>query len=172
MPSFDQAKRELKVKIDKDTRSQQSHQSIIKRLKLEYNFNENLPVKKYAFKQVDESYLKNDYNAVGAKGKDKVIATFADQKLTVGQLLKNLEQNQRRVRKSNNLRKEVKNAYKTFVEAELIAFEKTQLESKYPEFRMLAREYYEGILLFDLTEKKVWKKSVTDTIGFRGVLCQ
>jgi peptidyl-prolyl cis-trans isomerase SurA len=30
-----------------------------------------------------------------------------------------------------------------------------------PDFEMLLKEYYEGILLFDIMEKEVWKKRVT-----------
>lgn len=163
--SFDKAKRELKNRIDKDSRSQQSRQSIVKRLKLEYKFKEYPKAKKAAFAQIDENLLKMAYSSAKAKGTDKLLFQFADKSYTTGEFLTYVDNTQGRSRKTNNLRREIKKAYKSFVEAKLIAYEKTRLEDKYPEFRMLAREYYEGILLFDLTEKKVWKKSVIDTVG-------
>ena len=70
--SFDKLKRELKIRVDKDSRSEQSRESIVKRLKLEYNFHEHLKVKKEAFAQIDESLLKMAYSSENAKGKDRV----------------------------------------------------------------------------------------------------
>tara|TARA_R110002096_G_scaffold21043_7_gene68768 strand:+ start:124664 stop:126631 length:1968 start_codon:yes stop_codon:yes gene_type:complete len=163
--SFDKLKRELKIRVDKDSRSEQSRESIVKRLKLEYNFHEHLKVKKEAFAQIDESLLKMAYSSENAKGKDKVLFEFKDNSFTVGEFLLFVDNTQSKSRKSNNLRKEIRTAYNRFVDGKLINYEKTRLEDKYPEFRMLAREYYEGILLFDLTEKRVWKKSVIDTLG-------
>ncbi len=163
--SFDKLKRELKVRVDKDSRSEQSRESIVKRLKLEYNFHENPKIKKDAFSQIDESLLKMAYNSKDSKGKDKVLFEFTDNSFTVGEFLLYVDNTQSKSRKSGNLRKEIRTAYNRFVDGKLITYEKTRLEDKYPEFRMLAREYYEGILLFDLTEKRVWKKSVIDTLG-------
>jgi peptidyl-prolyl cis-trans isomerase SurA len=61
----------------------------------------------------------------------------------------------------------MKGIYKTWVEESIVAYEDSQLEKKYPEFANLYREYRDGILLFDLTDQKVWSKAVKDTAGLR-----
>lgn len=47
----------------------------------------------------------------------------------------------------------------------LLKYEDTQLESKYPEFANLMREYHDGILLFDISNKEVWEKAILDEEG-------
>ena len=57
--------------------------------------------------------------------------------------------------------------YTSFVNEQLLAYEESQLETKYPEYKALLKEYREGILLFDLTNAKVWTKAVEDTVGLQ-----
>src|ERR1043165_8898857 len=61
----------------------------------------------------------------------------------------------------------MKSMYKTWVEETIVSFEDSQLEKKYTDFANLYREYRDGILLFDLTDQKVWSRAVKDTAGLR-----
>ena len=44
-------------------------------------------------------------------------------------------------------------------------FEESKLDESFPEFKSLMQEYRDGILLFELTDKKVWTKAVKDSAG-------
>ena len=46
----------------------------------------------------------------------------------------------------------------------LLEVEESNLSEKYPEYKALLKEYRDGILLFDSTNKLVWG-AVEDTIG-------
>jgi peptidyl-prolyl cis-trans isomerase SurA len=58
-------------------------------------------------------------------------------------------------------------SYKEFVDETVINYEDANLEAKYPEYKNLLKEYRDGILLFDLTDREVWSKAVKDTAGLR-----
>lgn len=164
--SFEESEDEIKQKLDRDDRSQQSQISVMKRLKKDYNYREYPKTMKLAFEQVDESLLKQAYKAEKIKGGDKVLFEFGPKKFTVMDFLKHVEANQRSARGSS-VYSAVSAMYDVYSETELVNYEKSRLEEKYPEFKLLSREYFEGILLFDLTERKVWKKSVSDTTGLK-----
>jgi len=66
-----------------------------------------------------------------------------------------------------SLAKAVGKVYKDFTEQELLAYEEKLLPQKNPEYRYLLQEYRDGILLFTLMEKNVWKKAVEDTTGLK-----
>ena len=58
-----------------------------------------------------------------------------------------------------------KNVYSNWANEKCLAYEESILESKYADFRNIMNEYHDGILLFDLTDRKVWSKASTDTAG-------
>ena len=53
---------------------------------------------------------------------------------------------------------------------QIIKYENSVLEKKYPEFRYLMNEFHDGILLFEISEKKVWNRVQEDSAGFATIL--
>lgn len=53
--------------------------------------------------------------------------------------------------------------YRKFTEAVLDEQIENEIMQVKPEYRYLLKEYYEGILLFDIMEKEVWNKAAADT---------
>jgi peptidyl-prolyl cis-trans isomerase SurA len=56
---------------------------------------------------------------------------------------------------------------KTAGDSQLMRHEDSKLEEKHSAFRLLMNEYREGILLFELTDQKVWSKAVKDSVGLQ-----
>jgi peptidyl-prolyl cis-trans isomerase SurA len=166
---FELSKKELKTEVERDTRALQSKESVIKRIKKDYNYKEYPKRFNLAFSQVDEGLLASTYKAINVKNADKILVEFASKSYTVADFLNFVEANQRSYsRIDGDLEATLYRAFNDFSEGQLIAYEKDQLPNKYPDFALLNREYYEGILLFDLTEEMVWKKAVKDTLGLQG----
>ena len=49
----------------------------------------------------------------------------------------------------------------------LIDYENSILEEKYPEFRYLLNEFYDGILLFEISDSLIWQRSENDSTGLK-----
>ena len=49
--------------------------------------------------------------------------------------------------------------------SQALALEDSLLESKYPEFGNLMREYYDGLLFFEVSTQEVWSKAQNDAAG-------
>jgi peptidyl-prolyl cis-trans isomerase SurA len=59
----------------------------------------------------------------------------------------------------------VNQKFEDFQEKMILLYEEENLENKYEKFNFLMKEYHDGILLFDVTDRKVWSKAVKDTLG-------
>jgi peptidyl-prolyl cis-trans isomerase SurA len=61
----------------------------------------------------------------------------------------------------------IKQQFVKFTNQNLIEFEKTQLETKHPDFKALMKEYRDGILLFEISDQNIWTKAIKDTAGLK-----
>lgn len=163
---YEDLKAEIKNKIARDARSEESKKSFIANLKKEYKFNKNQKNIDELFKLVDKSFLEGKWEAEKALNLNKQIFAFADQAVLQSDFAKYLNESQKKVVETD-LRAGLNKKLEDFIDKKVIEYEDGKLESKYPEFRYLMNEYHDGILLFELTDKMVWTKAVQDTLGLQ-----
>ncbi|MFN8114829.1 MAG: peptidylprolyl isomerase [Bacteroidia bacterium] len=167
LASFNDMKGDLKQRIGKDSRTQAGRASLIEKIKKENNFKENQMSKKEFLKVIDSTVYLGRWEAKKAeKLGNKDLFMLGSNKYTQNDFAKFIESHQTsRNKMDNNMF--LQQSYKDFVDETVINYEDNNLENKYPEFRNLLKEYRDGILLFDLTDQKVWSKAVKDTAGLK-----
>ena len=150
----------LKVKtgIERDSRSKLSSEYMAKKLKDQYKVN----VYKENFNSLRRAAVKDvkntSWDGKNALDLDKPLFKIESMIFYQNDFTDYILKNQ----KNNN---SFDDLYLDFLDKSLFVYEESQLENKYPEFKILLNEYREGILLFDLTNKNVWKKAVEDSLG-------
>ncbi|MCC6690769.1 MAG: peptidylprolyl isomerase, partial [Bacteroidia bacterium] len=166
LASFDEMKGDLKAKVARDSRSQMGRSSMIAKIKKEYKFKDNLKLRNEFYPLIDTTFFYGTWKADKAVKLNKTMFALNDKKITQTDFAKYLESHQSK-RPKSEVKSLIDELYKQFVDEECISYEELRLDEKYPDFKSLMQEYRDGILLFDLTDKKVWSKAVKDTIGLK-----
>ena len=173
----------LKGKVAKDSRSELNKAAFLKRVRQEDQFVELPAAKAYVFGKADTALVAGRYKyaapvaaagkpakaAKGAKGAatdDSPLFTIKGKAYPVKDFLTYAQQNQR-PRAGAQPAFAMQQLYDQYVEQSLTEFEKNSLDTKYEDYRMLVKEYRDGILLFQLMDEKVWSKAIEDTVGLQ-----
>ncbi|HKR06213.1 MAG TPA: peptidylprolyl isomerase, partial [Bacteroidia bacterium] len=164
--SYDDKKAELKNQVSRDSRSELSKTTMINKIKKEYRFKEMPKNKDEFINTLDTSLTNGDWKASSAEKMTKPLFTIADQAYTQNDFAEYISSHQSK-RPNTTPQAVGYNLYESFMNEKLLAYEESKLDEKFPEFKSLMREYRDGILLFDLTDKKVWSKAVKDSTGLQ-----
>lgn len=163
---FEDEKADLKQKLAKDPRSKKGKESIIRRIKEENNY-KDYPKAISAFVDViDSTIYKRKWETENAAGMDKVVFKLGDEKYNQQQFAEFISKHQS-INSKETISQFVDATFKKFVDEKVIEYEDARLEEIYPEFKALVKEYRDGILLFELTDQKVWTKAIKDTTGLK-----
>ena len=160
---------ELKNKIEKDMRGQKTKSSFIKKLKVDYAdlIEESITLNELKKILNNENFdFKNMPLNKEIKGINNVILSIENRSFLIYDFLEYLL-NLKKLDKNLIINNTLTKLYEKFVNQKLIAFEKTQLEKKYPEFKALMKEYRDGILLFEISDQMIWTKAIKDTSGLK-----
>ncbi len=163
--SFDEVQAQLKYEMGRQRRSHKSKVSFLNRMKKEYGFKE-YPKRLADFYTVIDSnfFHANEWKASSISQLNKTMFVLGDSSANQKSFAKYLEKNRTR-RRPGNINAYIDRLYDGFEEDYITAYEDVRLEMKYPKFKAIMQEYHDGILLFDLTDEKVWSKAVKDSAG-------
>jgi len=166
LQSYDEMEKELERRISRDSRSNLSKNSFIDARKKEYGFVEDKRQLKPFYSELDSTYFKGAWTPSSKLSEaNEVLFTLDGNEYTQNDFLRYLQSRMRPRRADVDPESYVADSYENFVTKSIMDYEDSKLEEKYPEFKALMNEYRDGILLFDLTDEKVWSKAVKDTTG-------
>ena len=156
--SFEDIKAELKRKIESDSRIDLSKKALFAKLHKTYKVINNPNV--YSSFRIKAANSVNKGTFTTSLDNNNKLFSINGQKIKVSSFVNYILSNQ-------TVGSDIDKMYIDFVDEKLLEYEESQLESKYPEYKALLQEYRDGILLFDLTNTKVWTKAVEDTVGLQ-----
>jgi peptidyl-prolyl cis-trans isomerase SurA len=161
---FEKMQKDLQNKVSRDDRAKRTQDSFVAKLKKEYNYQPKSASRVTYFKTVlDTTYFTGEFKAEKVK-KNKVLYKLDGQKVRQADFAKFLEKNYRGTAKQA-VENVVDEKYKDFQKQQILGYEESKLEQKYPAFKSLMQEYHDGILLYEVMSDKVWNKGMKDTLG-------
>lgn len=167
LASFETLQPELKQRVQKDSRSDLSRTSMISKIKARYGFKEFPKAKDAFMKSVDSTLAQGTWTVDKAADLSQNMFSLAGKNYSQQDFAVYVADHQSKRGASMEPAAMANAMYGEWVNESCIAVEESKLDSLYPDFRNLMQEYRDGILLFELTDKKVWSKAVKDTTGLR-----
>lgn len=165
---FEDEKQNVLRRVRKDRRANVSRELVIQRIKKENDYTVNKEKLNELYQTIDSTILNANWDIEKAKGLDAVLITLGDETYTQQDFAKYLHENQtKHIKKDKKIEPYLDQMLERYSEKICLAYEKSHLEEKYPEFKNLMKEYRDGMLLFEITDKKVWSKAVEDTTGLK-----
>lgn len=164
--TFEQTKSYLESRINQSYLNSICRNSLVEKLKKEYKLRVNPVAYNWFIDHTDTLLIRGEkkYNI------DEIPAmslyTFADQRCSAKDFAAYAENRSSMIRTADPA-VFVKNMMETRISDHITEYENKMLESKYPEFRYLMKEFHDGILLFNISEKKIWNRVIDDTLGLK-----
>jgi peptidyl-prolyl cis-trans isomerase SurA len=165
LPAFDDMKDQLRKRIARDDRFLDSRNLLMAKLKQKNDFQENSEIKVAVIKTADSALVKGTWKSDVVAGLESQTLFSLNGNSTDVRSFANYIMKHQQPSNKDQPEKVMSKLYEDFVQEKIIDLAGMQIVKQIPEFEMLANEYYEGILLFDIMEKEVWNKASEDTAG-------
>jgi peptidyl-prolyl cis-trans isomerase SurA len=167
---FDAFKSRLKAQIQREQRYELARVAMVERIKKESGMTESIETRDRFIASLDSSFLTYAWRQPTVSNTDKMLTFGKDKAHSTSDFSDFLAENANKrinyaAQFNNNKNDVAMQLYRDFSNDKTLAYEETQLDKKYPDFRNLMREYEEGILLFEAIKQNVWDKASQDSVG-------
>lgn len=163
--SFEKLEPTISARISKDPRSKLNEKVLLNRLKQENGFEEDLALYSKIRALADSTLTTGSWDPNISSIGTETLFSVGDEPYRLVDFVSYVKEKKKT--SAYDPKKYVDVLYENYKKQEIIAYEEAHLEEKYIDYKMLLREYREGILLFELMEKEVWNKAVEDTLGLK-----
>lgn len=157
LPSFEELKAPLTQRVSRDDRVRISREALRSRMRRVFGYQEGPAVQRLSV-HADEIARRN-YQPL-ENFTQSVLFSMDGRPYTLGDFLAFLRKNGA-VTESTRV-EELVNQYADRVQADLL---EQKVMREVPDYKWLVKEYYEGILLFEIMEKEIWNRAMEDTAG-------
>jgi peptidyl-prolyl cis-trans isomerase SurA len=164
--SFDETKAYLESKINESYLNSISKKAFIEKLKKEYKYRTNRATIDWFIKNTDTLIIKGLAKYDRKDMPSGIIYAFADQQLTTKDFAAYIEKRGSMIATKDSVAF-IAQSIETRLSDQIMNYENSVLEKKYPEFRYLMNEFHDGILLFEISGKKVWNLAQNDSTGLK-----
>lgn len=164
--TYEEIKPWLESKINDSYLNSISKRSFIEKLKREYKYSLNNSTVSWFVENTDTLVIRGMAKYNRSEMPQGPVYTFAGQQLTSKDFAAYIEKRGSMIN-TTDPSIFINRTIETCAADQITTYENSILEKKYPEFRYLMNEFHDGILLFDISGKKVWNKSQDDSAGLK-----
>lgn len=164
VPPFEEVETMIREQIKRDSeRSSHSKQAFLNKLKEEYGFTEDGELIRSILEQSGPWLAAKEDVKRTVPDSSSVLFTFGGKSFTSGEWFQYLE----KIVHTGSLNdpERLGNLFSSWQNELLMVYEDSRLGEKHPGFRSLLQEYHDGMLLFAISEDKIWKKASEDSLG-------
>lgn len=170
---FDSVKKELKTKVENDSRAQQAREAYFAKVREANGFKTN---------PANLELIKSQLGSIADTGKDagvfsranfpkggkNVLFTLAGNSYTQDDFISYAVGITRGKIAPGDLKASVFQELYHMYETQVVTdFQERKLVETNPDFKSLMQEYRDGIMLFELMDRNVWGKAAKDTVGLK-----
>jgi len=163
---WDEMRPVFEARINQSDIDARSKRSFVAKLKKEYGFRIDQKIHDWFVKNTDSLIMHGKARYDAKKIPSGNIFSYAEKYLTAREFASFLE-NRPATYGSGNPGYFIDSSIDAASADELLKYEDSILENKYPDFRYLMKEFHDGILLFDISSDKIWNRIQEDTTGIR-----
>lgn len=161
LPTLEEIRPSLTARVRRDTRMSLSKQVLRRKMQSSFGYTEAAAVKERLFGEAAPVLADSSVDADLA---DAVLFTMEGKGYPVKDFLRYVR-SQKGVLTTNAPEEKLQQLFVQYGDEVMLRLMEHKIEAESPDYKWLLKEYYEGILLFEIMEKEVWNKAMEDSVG-------
>ena len=162
LPSFEELKPALTQRVSRDERVAISKEALRKKMRFDFGYTENSVAKEKVLSMAEHIFA--DSSAIGKEIENEVLFHMQGKPYVAREFFRHVA-SQPAKPASTPAAQHLQHLFTEYVDDVQLRLMEEKVKHESPDYKWLLKEYYEGILLFEIMEKEIWNKAMEDTVG-------